>query len=163
MEHISHIIAYIILILFLIYLIKQFTSTEPFIVINEWDQHISNFSFSTLEFYDLLIEIIQQKKIEGVWTEIIKLREGGFFSPRRFYLKVSKNSLTFLICSIQFGEDNFMTYRLGTNDEDYNNDSSDTKKLFQIDSARAFQATIQKSIQLAIEIIQQNQGFRLNE
>lgn len=87
-------------------------SQVDFEVKNQFHQNIKH-HISTILFYKVIEELILSKCISNVHIEIIILSEGGWFSRRRKYLKISKDNIMFLVCGFQLGTMYSVSYRQG--------------------------------------------------
>lgn len=79
---------------------------------SNWTTLIENLSYSTFDFYNQLEEEFINTGVEGISMKIVKLREGGIFSARREYLRVTWKAYQYDICGAPFGDGFFMSWWL---------------------------------------------------
>lgn len=81
--------------------------------LGHWSILVEGLQASPLECYAAIEEAIQRLEIPGVRISRVRLKEGGFLSAERIYLRVSRKRLGFDICAAPFGTGFFFSWRLG--------------------------------------------------
>lgn len=76
---------------------------------SHWQTMYQGFSYSSLEFYELLTNELKSKKIGGIKIKNITLREGTVFSAKRVYLQILWEDLEYNICCAVFVDSTFFS------------------------------------------------------
>lgn len=79
---------------------------------SHWNTLLSEFSFSTQEFYKLLKEDLQEQGIKAVKFDKVSLKEGNAFSSKRSYLRATWKEYQYDICAAPFGKGFFISWWL---------------------------------------------------
>ena len=77
-----------------------------------WHQFFENISISSLTFYKSLEEELATRKIPETASSQVDFLEGGPMSPKRIYLRIRRDWMTFHICVAPFGTGFFVSSRL---------------------------------------------------
>lgn len=82
-------------------------------VISRWSTLIPEFQYSSQQFYELLGQAVEKRKIPNAKMDRIQMKEGGVFSAKREYLSIScKKDFYFAICAAPFGTGFFVSWWL---------------------------------------------------
>jgi hypothetical protein len=76
---------------------------RPEDLLDYWPELIEGMRFSTKEFYDRTEAALQARSIPQLEIRRVDVREGGFLTPRREYLRLRRERLVFDICAMPFG------------------------------------------------------------
>ncbi|MEX2181905.1 MAG: hypothetical protein WD771_07670 [Gemmatimonadaceae bacterium] len=82
-------------------------------IVSHWHHSVENLTASSLDFYKEIEKALTAKKVD-VRTERVTWREGGLFSNKREYLRVTYDRFVFDIGASPFGTDFFFSWWLGT-------------------------------------------------
>ena len=82
-------------------------------VTSHWHHSVENLQTSTADFYKEVTKVLQAKAAP-VKIDTIDWSEGGLFSNKRQYLRVTYQKHVFDICAAPFGYDFFWSWWLGT-------------------------------------------------
>jgi hypothetical protein len=74
---------------------------------------IENFQFSSQEFYVKLEQALRDRQMPDLKMERVDWPEGGIFSARREYLRVTRTDLVFDLCGAPFGTGFFVSLWFG--------------------------------------------------
>jgi len=85
----------------------------PSVIISHWYHLIENFQASPKDYYTAVEAAIQQRQIPEAGTTSVDWKEGGMFSAKREYLRVTRDKLVFDICGAPFGNGFFFSWWLG--------------------------------------------------
>ncbi len=154
------------LVIFLIAIRKH-----PVIARSNWHHHFDGLKFSSQEFY-LRAEIaIKDKEIPGVSFSRVTYSQGGIFSAKREYLRVSRNEYVFDICAAPFGTDFFVSWWLGEKDDDFISKipvlntilgkNPKMKSYYQLDTEAMFRGSVHTGVLEAIDQLTDAKGIRL--
>jgi hypothetical protein len=89
---------------------KNTESWLPPGVYARWCKLFPGVSAQPSEFYDLLQKALEQRKIPKIEISRVYHREGGIFSAKREYLRMSSERLVFDVCAAPFGTGFFISY-----------------------------------------------------
>ena len=81
-------------------------------IIKTWYQTFANQQFSAKEFYTLLEQAIEEKKIMHVSINRVTYRDSSYLASR-VYLQIFRNNQMILVCAAGFGTDYYISYRQG--------------------------------------------------
>ena len=111
-------------------------------IVDQGDQHFDNCQFSPRELFSEIEIHLSKKNLPDVSIQRITLKESGFFSHKREYLRIDKDGLAFDIGCYLYGGGVFVSWRLGFLKESTANDTSyyehDKTKAFKLIVKRAF-------------------------
>jgi len=79
-------------------------------VISHWHKVYENFATSPLDFYTMVEQEIIRWKIPEVEFSRVVWKEGGVFTAKRTYLRVSRGPVNFDICAAPYGTGFFFSY-----------------------------------------------------
>lgn len=142
-----------------------------------YHQHFDNVQFSVQEFYSVIKELVAEKQITNLKVSRFVRSEGGFFSARREYLRITRKKIAIDVCGFVFGRGFYISCRRGrvpaaTDKVITNNKSAGSKVVadifsrketfYRIDSDEAFKTFVQQSIVDAIHILSGGRGKRSN-
>jgi hypothetical protein len=72
-------------------------------ILSNWSKLFENFETSSIEFYGAVVKAIHDRKLPGVMTEEVTHHEGGLYSAKRIYLRVSRRRISYDICAAPYG------------------------------------------------------------
>lgn len=144
------------------------------VVLSSWYQYFTDAKVSPKEFYESVENIIQQRKLPDVTTSRISYAEGGLFSARREYLRVSYRLYVFDICAAPYGKDGFfISWWLGETTGllvqllsrvpvigSFLAKNSKSKTYYQTDTENMFKESVRSSVMEAIDSISKVKGLR---
>ena len=81
-------------------------------VLSHWYTPVPNFSTSTQEFYAAVEKELKEQQVPDLKISRVEFSEGGFFSGKREYLRMTREHLVFDICAAPFGVNYFFSCRL---------------------------------------------------
>ena len=81
-------------------------------VISNWHTLFEDFSTSTRDFYASVEEAIARRNLPEIEISRVLFSEGGFGSPNREYLRISRRRVAFDICSAPYGNGHFFSWWL---------------------------------------------------
>ena len=82
-------------------------------ITSHWHYSAENLNASTADFYKEVAKVLGVKQ-SPVKTDTVEWSEGGLFSNKRQYLRVTYRQYVFDICAAPFGNDFFWSWWLGT-------------------------------------------------
>jgi len=136
-------------------------------------QHFEDLQMSAREFYALLKRIIEDYQYPDVKCEPVTLSEGGFFSSKREYLRISKQRYHYYVCASPFGKSFFISWWLQEDANTAANVASrfgwlgrtvatrmESKTYFEKDTELMFTSSINSIIKVAIEKVKADKGYR---
>lgn len=143
------------------------------VIHSKWHHHFSNLQFSSQEFYSILEAKMNAEEIRSVKTLRVTYSEGGFFSSKREYLRISRNEFIFDICAAPFGNGFFISWWHGESAGffkdllakipvigQYLANFASIKTYYQLDTEQMFKSVVQACVHSAIEEISTNKGIR---
>jgi hypothetical protein len=80
-------------------------------VISHWYSLVSGFNTSTKEFYDAVEQELKARQLPGLELFHVEFSEGGVLSPKREYLRMTRERLIFDVCAAPFGTSYFFSCR----------------------------------------------------
>jgi len=86
---------------------------NPDIIISHWYRLINDLQISSQQFYSRLHQVLCERKVPMLEGGRIEFHEGGPLSPKRQYLRLKRERVTFDICAAPFGTGGFVSWRLG--------------------------------------------------
>lgn len=143
------------------------------IIHSKWQHHFPSLQFSTQEFYSLIESRIKEENIKGVKTNRVSYSEGGLFSGKREYLRVSRGEFIFDICAAPFGKGFFVSWWHGES-AGFLKDLfakvpvigqflvkiSSMKTFYQLDTEQMFKEVVKNCVQGALEEITSSKGVK---
>jgi hypothetical protein len=85
--------------------------TKPAEVLSHWYTPVPNFSASTSDFYARIEAELAAHKVPGLRISRVDFSEGGAFSDKRQYLRMTRERLVFDVCAAPFGTNYFYSCR----------------------------------------------------
>lgn len=79
---------------------------------SRWYTLLDDFSYSSQDFYQQLIEELQAQGVKNISTKYVFLKEGNTFSKKRTYLRVTWKDYDYDICAAPFGNGFFVSWWL---------------------------------------------------
>src|SRR5262245_54135477 len=86
---------------------------SPTVVIAHWSTLIENFNVLSREFYAGVEKAIRERKVPDAEISRVDFSEGGVFTAKREYLRVTRGKHVFDICAAPFGTGYFFSSWLG--------------------------------------------------
>jgi hypothetical protein len=93
--------------------LSSIREANPDIIISHWYRLINDLQISSQQFYSRLHQVLCERKVPMLEGGRIEFHEGGPFSPKRQYLRLKRERVTFDICAAPFGTGGFVSWRLG--------------------------------------------------
>ena len=133
-----------------------------------WHHHFDNLSYASADFYNQVTEQIKQRALPGVEAKRINLSEGGIFSSKREYLRISFLHLAFDICAAPFGKEFFVSWWMGETKGAMDGvplvgallkRQKEARTYYQIDTRQMFKESIHAIILSTIDGIVQSKGL----
>jgi len=103
----------ILIIVLAIYMIRRFMKLL-YEINGYWQYFFDDFSYSSETFYDDITAIVSEKEMPDVEMKVITHFETNIFSPRRQYLRISREKDVFLLCAAPFANGFFISSRKGS-------------------------------------------------
>jgi uncharacterized membrane protein YbaN (DUF454 family) len=93
--------------------IRMFDKSKPAQanVLSHWYTPVPNFNMSTQEFYNKVEAELKAQQVPGLEVSRVEFLEGGLFSAKRQYLRLTRERLTFDVCAAGFGVNFFFSCR----------------------------------------------------
>lgn len=143
------------------------------VIHSKWHHHFNNLQFSTQEFYALVEIKLKEENIKGIHLERVSYTEGGIFSSKREYLRISRKGLIFDICAAPFGKGFFVSWWHGES-VGFIKDLlakipvvgpvivkvSSLKTFYQMDTEQMYKEVVKSCVQNAIEEITSSKGVK---
>jgi hypothetical protein len=85
----------------------------PIYFISHWARLLDGLQLSSMEFYGMVREAVQERRIPGAKMAHVEWHEGNVFSPMRTYLRVSREEHVVDLCAAPFGAGFFVSWWLG--------------------------------------------------
>jgi hypothetical protein len=85
----------------------------PKTVLAQWSTLVEGLQWSPKDFYASVEQAIQRRQLPDIYLSRIMYAEGGMFSAKREYLRVSRKDHIFDICGAPFGTSFFFSSWLG--------------------------------------------------
>ncbi|MFI5161939.1 MAG: hypothetical protein ACHQHN_11715 [Sphingobacteriales bacterium] len=139
-------------------------------------QFFEDLQLSAKDFYSTLKKMIADYKYPEVACTEVTLKEGGIFSSRRDYLKISKERYHFYVCASPFGKSFFISWWLK---EDANTSANvaqrfglfgkavaqrlESKTFYEIDTQKMFVSSINSIVKVAVAKVMSEHGIRQPE
>lgn len=100
-----------VLLIVVLVFITIFRKVTPKLL-GHWNTLISDFQFSTQEFYAHLSEELQAHGLDDIYLAEKEFLEGGILSGKRLYLRVSWREYNYDCCLAPFGDSTFASWWL---------------------------------------------------
>lgn len=127
---------------------------------------------SSDEFYKMLHEMIREYQFPNVEVERETLKEAGFLSSKREYLRISKKERNFYVCAAPFGKSFFISWWLKEQEDGLTNmvdkvpligglfsGKNRPKTFYELDSEVMFVSAINAIIQRAVDAVKAKHGY----
>lgn len=79
---------------------------------SHWNAFLPTFKYSSVEFYEKLVEELKSQEIPKLDTSLALLREGGVATSRRKYLRIEWKYYQYYVCCAPFGNGTFVSWWL---------------------------------------------------
>ncbi|NNV53865.1 hypothetical protein [Limnovirga soli] len=144
-------------------------------MLSNWGNLFPFFNMSTDKFYAKLEEVIKSHQIPDTKIERVNLKEGGFLSASREYLRVKYHNLVFDICAAPFGKDFFVSWWLYetesamkslmklTKATEFLSERAARQTFFEADQESMFRSCVHKCVLEVIDSMLSDTGSRLSE
>jgi hypothetical protein len=80
-------------------------------ILDHWISFADGFSFSSVEFYQLVEDELTARRIPNLTISRQEFRQGGMLSEKRVYLRMMRERLAFDACAAPFGNVHFFSCR----------------------------------------------------
>lgn len=143
---------------------------------SNWSKLLPEFKYSTLDFYNQVIEEMNTHDLTELSFEQIPLKTGNAFSAERLYLRVRWKEYHYDICFAPFGDGCFVSWWLIYENSDLEifltkipfigewiRKAFFKKTYYKIDTASMFMTFAQHSVLAVIDEITKTSGIRLSE
>jgi len=80
--------------------------------VSHWHTLLDDFQTSALEFYKSVEEELARREVPSSRTERVLHREGGVLTAQREYLRITRERLTFDLCTAPYGKGQFFSWWL---------------------------------------------------
>lgn len=139
-------------------------------VVSHWYQLIEGLQHSTQAFYEALEQAVAGREIPKAKTGRVEFSEGGVFSGKRLYFRVTRLEHVFDICAAPFGNGFFVSWWLSTRPSGCLASLPGIGWIFQkfvkrvtyyvIDTALMFQESVRLAVLEVIDGLTTAQGIR---
>lgn len=152
------------LLLFFIYAIFNQSTA-----IKNWNTLIPNMQQDTTEFYDLVDDILVERKVPGIKTSRVTFKEGTLLSSSRLYLEVRRGDYTFHICGAPWGSGFFVSWWTREKDNPLSNlpfigkafkEVANTSTYYKLDTDAMFRSSVHQAVVSAIDKLTEVKGIR---
>ena len=136
-------------------------------------QYFEDLQMSSREFYLLLKNMIEEYRYPDVICTPVTLKEGGIFSSKRDYMRISRQRYHFFVCASPFGRSFFISWWLQEDANKVANAAAkvgmlgrviaqrmESKTYYELDTEQMFTSSINAIIKMAIEKIKADRGYR---
>src|SRR3989337_2241358 len=82
-------------------------------VFSHWYHLLEGLQESPMSFYESLESAIKKRELPDIAISRVDYHEGGVFSAKREYLRVSRQNQVFDVCAAPFGAGFFVSWWLG--------------------------------------------------
>jgi hypothetical protein len=157
------VIIVIILGLFLYAIFNQSTA------IKNWNTLIPNMQQDTTEFYDIVDDILSERKVPGIKTSRPTFNQGGMLSSSRIYLEVRRGDYKFHICAAPWGTGFFVSWWTRESDHILRNIpfigklfevAVDPTTYYKLDTDAMFRSSVHQAVVSAIDKLTEVKGIR---
>jgi len=101
-------ITFLILVIIIVYIVvKVMQKTEA---IGNWSHLFPDMQHDPNVFFELVENLLREKKVPEFYSKIITISEGGILSHNRLYLEVSRGDYIFHICAAPWGTGFFFSW-----------------------------------------------------
>ena len=143
------------------------------LILSNWHQSIDNLQYSSADFYKSMEKAIEDQKLPDVKLSLENISEGGLFSSKRLYLRITRRGLIFDICAAPFGTNFFFSYWFGTESNGIINflskipfigkflaQRAQEKTYYQIDTENMFKECVVNTLFQEIDKVVKAKGLR---
>ena len=88
-------------------------AVTPESVLAQWSALVEGLQWSPKEFYGAVEQALQRRQLPDIFLSRVSYSEGGLFSAKREYLRVTRKEHIFDICGAPFGTGFFFSSWLG--------------------------------------------------
>jgi hypothetical protein len=81
-------------------------------VVSHWYVPVENLRYSSTDFYNRIMQELEERRVPGLKCGRIIYNEGGFLDGKREYLRLRRERQIFDICAAPFGTSYFFSFRL---------------------------------------------------
>ena len=159
---------YILIIIGIIFIYAL--SKSPITHRSNWHHSFINLQFSSQEFYRQVEETLKKHNLPDISYSRITHSQGGIFSSKREYLRISREAYNFDICAAPFGNDFFVSWWFGETSGDFLSKipvintllgkNAKLKTYYQLDTEAMFRGSVKQAVQDAIDQITTTKGLR---
>ena len=143
---------------------------SPIDIRSHWSHSFSFFQFSSQDLYNKAEDHIKKHAFPDIKISRVTHSQGGVFSSKREYLRISRGEYIFDICAAPFGADFFVSWWLGESVRDILaripilntllGKNSKIKTLYQLDTEAMFKSSVHQAVMEAIDEITTSKGIR---
>jgi hypothetical protein len=83
------------------------------VALSNWRQYFTEFEIPAKEFFEQVQSSVKRTGIPDIKFSTVEHSQGGIFSPKREYLRISRNEYIIDICAVPFGNAFFVSYWKG--------------------------------------------------
>lgn len=144
-------------------------------ILSQWNTYFPFSTMSSNEFYTQVEEAIKEHQYPNVKISRTTLKEEGFFSSSREYLRVKYRDLVFDICAAPFGKDFYISWWLYETEGplrvifkytwfgNFLRKRASKKTFYEADVAAIFRSSVHCCVTQVIELMTESAGRRLSE
>jgi hypothetical protein len=143
------------------------------VIHSRWHYNFDELRFSSQDFYSKVEEYSKKRGIPDIEFSRVSFLEGGMFSIKREYLRISRNQNAFDICAAPFGNCFFVSWWLGEKQGffarlisqipligTYLAENSKPRTYYQVDTESMFKESVRSAVNEAIDEITTSKGLR---
>ncbi|MBK8483848.1 MAG: hypothetical protein IPL31_05760 [Saprospiraceae bacterium] len=158
----------VIIIGFILYAI--FNRSEA---VKNWSTLIPNIQHDSEAFYELVEQILKERKVPGIKTDRRTFKEGGVLSSHRLYLQISRGDYIFHICGAPWGNGFFFSWWMRKMDDPLGDmlknlpfvgkifaSRIDYDTYYRLDTDMMFRTSVHQSVLAAIDKLTEGKGIR---
>lgn len=82
---------------------------RPLEVLSNWHILLDDLSLSAKEFYGAVEQALAERKVPDAKVTRVDWKEGGLFSAKREYMRISRGDLFYDVCAAPFGNGYFIS------------------------------------------------------
>lgn len=123
----------------------------------------------TTEFYDLVDDILSERKVPGIKTSRQTFKQGGMLSSSRIYLEVRRGDYIFHICGAPWGTGFFVSWWTREKENPLSNlpfigklfvEVANTNTYYKLDTDAMFRSSVHQAVVSAIDKLSEVKGIR---
>lgn len=143
------------------------------IVINHWSLYFTDRQFSSIEFYESVERILNERQAPDLAYSRVEFIEKGIFSNKRIYCRIRFNHYVFDICAAPYGTGYFTSWWFGESIPLltrilyripllgwYLEKKHQHKTYFILDNESVFQAAVHQAVIDTIKLLSADKGVR---